>query len=101
MLKQREMEENFMLVHRSFLKDLEKSIEMLEKDIDEAAEMSTVCTDEWCDATEHVIDELSNALFSIHEPRWLNEEQSKELKRLKRKVYDLYVNYRGVYKKVA
>ena len=85
----------------TYLAALGKSLNILEKDIEEANQMAGVCTDEWCDATEHVIDELSNALFSIHEPRWLNEEQSKELKRLKRKVYDLYVNYRGVYKKVA
>ena len=57
--------------------------------------------DEWCEATEHVIDELSNALFSISEPRWSSPEDSKKIKRLKRRVYDLYVNYRGVYEKVA
>jgi hypothetical protein len=63
--------------------------------------MASVCTSEWCEATEHVIDELSNALFSISEPRWSSPEDSKKIKRLKRRVYDLYVNYRGVYDKVA
>ncbi len=32
---------------------------MLEKDINEAAQMTSVCADEWCEATEYVIDELS------------------------------------------
>jgi hypothetical protein len=63
--------------------------------------MARVCTSEWCEATEHVIDELSNALFSISEPRWSSPEDSKKIKRLKRRVYDLYVNYRGVYDKVS
>jgi len=60
-----------------------------------------VCTDEWCEATEHVIDELSNALFSISEPRWSNQEDSLRIKQLKRRVHDLYADYRNVYSQVV
>lgn len=83
-----------------YLDALEKSLNTLERDIEEAAQMTGVCTDEWCAATEHVIDELSNSLFSISEPRWSNEEDSERIKRLKRRVHDLYANYRDVYKQV-
>jgi hypothetical protein len=86
---------------KTYVEALEKSLDMLDKDITEAHDMASVCTSEWCEATEHVIDELSNALFSISEPRWSSPEDSKKIKRLKRRVYDLYVNYRGVYEKVA
>jgi hypothetical protein len=55
---------------RAFIDNLERSLYVLEKGIDEASEMSDICTSEWCEATEHVIDELSNSLFSISEPRW-------------------------------
>jgi hypothetical protein len=48
-----------------------------------------------------VIDELANALYSISEPRWADPEDSKRIKALKRRVYDLYVNYRGVFEKAA
>ncbi len=48
-----------------------------------------------------MIDELANSLFSISEPRWAAPEDSKKIKALKRRVYDLYVNYRGVYEKAA
>lgn len=85
----------------TFLQALEKSVDILDKDITEAREMARVCTGEWCEATEHTIDELSNALFSISEPRWADPDDSKKLKLLKRRVYDLYVNYRGIYEKVA
>ena len=54
---------------RVFVNNLEKGLDMLEEDIDEAAQMAEACTAEWCQATEHVIDELSNSLFSISEPR--------------------------------
>ncbi len=56
--------------------------------------MQDVCTSEWCEATEHVIDDLSNSLFSISEPRWASEEEGQKLKQLKRRVHDLYAKYR-------
>ena len=85
----------------TYMDSLEKSVDLLDKHITEARDMARVCTDEWCLATEHLIDELSNALFSISEPRWADPQDSKKLKLLKRRVYDLYVNSRGVFEKVA
>ena len=81
---------------RTYATALEKSLEKLERDIYEAAEMSDACTEEWCTATEHVIDELGNALFSISEPRWADESDSKKIKMLKRRLHDLYAKYKGV-----
>jgi hypothetical protein len=85
----------------TYLSALDESLTMLENHINEAKEMTQICTDEWCQATEHVIDDLNNAIFSISEPRWAEPETTQELKRLKRRIYDLYVNYRGVYAKVS
>jgi len=56
--------------------------------------LSEKCTGEWCEATEHVIDELSNSLFSISEPRWSSEEASKKLKALERRIHDLYAKHK-------
>jgi hypothetical protein len=86
---------------QTYLEALEKSLDILERDIDEAKKMAGTCTSEWCEATEHVIDELSNALFAISEPRWAAPEQTQKIKKLKRRVYDLYVNYKGVYEKAS
>ena len=85
----------------TYLAALENSIDMLEKDIEEAKQMAGVCTNEWCEATEHVIDDLNNALFSISEPRWSDADYSKRIKTLKRRIYDIYVNYRGVFASAA
>ena len=84
-----------------YLAALGKSLALLEKSIEEAQSMAHECTNEWCEATEHVIDDIANALFSISEPRWLDKEQSKKLKQLKHKVHDLYADYRGVYRNIA
>ncbi len=94
------------MIHDQFRKDtleawetymnaLETSLHQLEEDIDEAADMSERCTDEWCTATEHVIDEINDALFNISEPRWAPQEDSRRIKDLKRRVRDLYARYKA------
>ncbi len=87
---QQEVLENW----KMFVSNMEKSLEILEKGIDDASEMREICTSEWCVATEHVIDELSNSLFSISEPTWGSEEDSKRIKALKKKLHDLYAKYK-------
>ena len=79
-----------------YLNGLQQSLDTLEEDIEEASGMSDKCTAEWCTATEHVIDELANALFSIHEPAFISQEDSKKLKSLKKRVHDLYAKYKSV-----
>ena len=91
-----EMQHEVVNAWRTYLNALEQALDQLDVDIREASEMAGVCTEEWCEATQHVIDELSNALFSISEPRWSNQEDSARIKALKRRVYDLYADYRGV-----
>ena len=81
---------------RNYMSALEKSLAQLEADIEEAAQMSDTCTGEWCTATEHVLDELGNSLFSISEPRWSDKSDSQRIKSLKRRLYDLYARYKGV-----
>jgi len=84
-----------------YMAGLGKSLSWLEKHIEEARNMAHICTAEWCEATEHVVDDLNNALFSISEPRWMDEAHSRQLKHLKRRVYDVYADYRSIYKKAA
>ena len=84
-----------------YIEALEKSLMKLEEDINEAAEMANTCTSEWCEATEHVLDELANSLFSISEPRWSKPENSLKIRKLKRRIHDLYANYREVYRAVS
>ena len=76
---QREMVEAW----NTYVQALSKSLDLIEKEIEEAKELAGVCTSEWCNATEHVLDELGNALFSISEPRWSDKEDSKRIKLLK------------------
>ena len=90
-----DMEKETLEAWRIYMAALEKSLNQLEKDIEEAAEMADTCTEEWCTATEHVIDELGNSLFSISEPRWSSDSDSKKIKALKRRLHDIYAKYKG------
>jgi len=96
-----EIQQDYINAWRNYLDSLDLAIKKLDTDIKAASEMTGVCTDEWCEATQHVIDELSNALFSISEPRWSNPEDSLRIKQLKRRVHDLYADYRTVYSQVG
>ena len=80
---------------RTFVNNLEAGLKMLEEDIDEAASLSEVCTLEWCESVEHVIDELSNSLYSISEASWSSEADSQKIKDLRKRVHDLYAKYKS------
>ena len=95
MQKQIDMEQAMLMAHREFITGLEKAIDMLEKDITEATEMTHICTDEWCKATENVIDELHKSIYSISEPRWLTNEDSKKISNLRKRVKNLYSQYKA------
>lgn len=95
MMKQKDMEQAILLNHRQFINGLEKSIEILESDINEAEVMDKTCTDEWCKATENFIDELHKDVYAISEPRWADAEDSAKISNLRKRVKELYVHYKG------
>jgi hypothetical protein len=95
MLSQKDMEQAMLIAHRQFLTGLEQSIGMLEDDLDQANELSEVCTDEWCKSTEDFIDYLHKSIYSISEPRWADKEDSRKIHELRNRVKDLYVHFKG------
>lgn len=90
MLKQKDMEEAMVMAHQVFMKNLGSSLDILEAELKEAGEMSHICTDEWCNATESAIDDMHKSIYAISEPRWLSEADSQRLKDLRKRVRDLY-----------
>ena len=96
MKMQKEMENAMLSAHRQFVSNLEKGLEILEKEISEAGTMSTICTDEWCKSTDLYIDELHKDVYAISEPRWATREDSSKLTDLRRRVRNLYAKFRSV-----
>jgi hypothetical protein len=81
-----------------FIEGLEKSLQKLDADLTEAEQMSTQVTGEWAKAIEHVIDDLSNFVFSISEPRGSSEEDSKKIQMMRRRIHDHYARFKSVQK---
>lgn len=93
---QSSLQEQMLESWRIYVKNMEASLNNLEAGLKEADEMREVCTSEWCEATEHVIDDISNSLFSISEPRGSSEKDSKKIRELRRRLHDLYAEYKKV-----
>jgi hypothetical protein len=81
---------------RLFIENLEESIKKLERGIEEAEGMVDICTPEWCRATENMMDELLNRIYSISEPDWSPEQDNHKLKVLKRRLHDVYTKYKQI-----
>ena len=96
MQKQKDMENIMLKTHRDFIAGLEESTTILEKNIEDAGKMEHICTDEWCMATEDYIDELHKSIYSISEPRWATEEDSKKISDLRKRIKKLYTKYEKV-----
>ncbi len=91
---QMNIQNNVLESWKEHLRNMEESLNILEKGLNEAKEMTEICTDEWYTATEHVIDDLSNWAFSISEPSGASREDSRKLKDIKRRLHDLYAQYK-------
>jgi hypothetical protein len=96
MKTQKHMIESFHLTHGNFMQNLNVSLDMLDHDISEAKEIDTICTGSWCKAIENSLDELSNYLYSISEPRWVSNTDSKQLSRMRIRLHDMYTKYRSL-----
>jgi hypothetical protein len=96
MKRQKEMVESFLLAHREFMGNLNDSINIIERDIQEAADFDKECTGEWCTTMETSIDELAKFIYSISEPRWLSEEDSRMIRDMRYKIHDIYSRFKGL-----
>jgi uncharacterized alpha-E superfamily protein len=96
MRQQKEMVESFLMAHRDFMKSLDKSFTILEHDLKEFANFDAQCKGEWCTKMENSIDELAKAIYSISEPRWLSDQDSKMIHNMRHRVHDIYAKFKGI-----
>ena len=97
MQKQIDMVESFKMEHRDYMKNLIRSMDKLEKDFEASREIDNICSGEWCRAVELCFDELAKELYSISEPRWVSDDYSRTLRNMRRRLHDLYAQYRSIH----
>jgi hypothetical protein len=81
---------------RMFINSIKESLDSLERGIDQADEMDDLYTPEWHIANEHIMDELNDRIFSISEPYWSSDDDTRRLRALKKKFHDLYARYKAI-----
>lgn len=96
MRQQKEMVDSFLMTHHEFMKNLDASIGIIEHDLKEAADFDIECTNEWCSSMESSIDELAKFIYSVSEPRWLSEKDSRVMRDMRHRIHDLYTRYSGI-----
>jgi hypothetical protein len=79
-----------------FLGGLDDSLRMLDEKLSEAEDMSKEVTGEWAVAIEHIMDDLSNFVFSISEPRGASPEYSQKIKILRNRLHDYYARFKSI-----
>jgi len=101
MQQQKEMIESFLMAHREFMKGLDNSFKIIERDLKEASEFDAKCTGEWCTTVETTIDELAKFVYSISEPRWLSDQDSKMIHEMRHRIHDIYARFKGISARVT
>lgn len=96
MKRQTEMVDSFQRTHRDFMKNLNVSLGKLDHDINEARRADARCTGAFCKTIESSIDELSKYIYSISEPRWVSNADSKQIRQMRTRLHDMYLRYRSM-----
>ena len=85
-----EIQELLVGTQQDYVKNLEKAIEKIKQEIDEAAGKETADHPEWQQAIGGYIDELHKMVFSLSEPRYGSEEDHQKIIEIRNKVKELY-----------
>jgi hypothetical protein len=85
---------------RDSISSMEYYIEELEKDIDQGTLMNASAIRDWCQEIESLLLDLSQNLFSLDEPEWLEEHDREQLEELKRKVDQLHDKCKTVMQRI-
>ncbi len=94
-----ELQETLVGAQIEFVEQMEKAINRLEAQIKEASEVEHAGHAEWERSIGGYIDELCRVIFSMAEPRYGSEEAHKKIAALRKRLKDLYVDFRDMVKK--
>ena len=90
------IQDNYNEAWSAWMQGLEETLEEVDECLDQAGEVQEICTDEWCEATDSLLDDLNHVLFSISEPKWTSEEDSRKIKELRKRARKLYERFEEV-----
>jgi len=77
----------------SDLSNLEHALSQMKKSIEGSISVPSVGTNEWSRSVEKIIDKLTDAIYALKTPGWVDSEQAERVKRLKRNAQEVYAKY--------
>ncbi|SRR6056297_3513058 len=81
---------------KSYLNKLDDSLTKLEKHITDTGKKTDYCTEDWCLATENVLQDLFHTLFTLHVPKTASKEDDHRLAQLRQRAQNLYGQFKTV-----
>ena len=90
------IQDNYTQAWHAWMEGVEETLEEVDQRLGQAREVQEICTDEWCEATDTLLDDLHHVLFSISEPKWTSEEDSRKIRELRTRVRKLYERFEEV-----
>ena len=93
-----ELQEKLIGAQKEFIDQIEEAINRLENEIKEASEVEHSGRAEWERSIGGYIDELHRVIFSIAEPRYGSEKEHKKIAELRKKLKDLYADFKNMSK---
>lgn len=94
-----ERQEKLAAIQKDYIDALEDAIKTLEDEIKEASEVEHAGHEEWEKSIEGYIDELHGIIFSLPEPRYGHEELHTKIAELRKRIKDLYADFKKMVKK--
>jgi len=89
-LSKDEIQQEIIDAWRSYLKQVESSLFQLEQELQKMSANLGNLPDEWLANVDHVVEEISNIIFSVGEPKWADDSDIEMIKNLKKRIYQFY-----------
>ncbi len=94
-----QLQETLVGAQKEFINQIEEAINRLEAEMKEASEVESAGHPEWERSIGGYIDELHRVIFSLAEPRYGSEEDHKKIAALRKRLKDLYAEFKNMAKK--
>ncbi len=81
---------------RCYIRQVDSSLGILEKDLQALLEKRGCASDEWVRHVDEMIEEISNIIFSIREPRWAEHTDASLVRNLKMRIYEFSARFHEI-----
>jgi len=94
-----ERQEKLAAITKEYIEALEEVVNNLEKEIKEVIEAEKSDNPDWEKSIENYLDELHSIIYALPEPRIGHKDLHKKIVDLRKKIKDIYAEFKALIKK--